>query len=148
MRLNTIKAALLSAFLATAAPISDSGAQSLSVRFNGGEKFTHNVSYNHSPGTRTITVDCSRMEPVRMKDGSKRLAATAAFIDLFNVLNAEGMSGYSDAQRKAIQQASSNRSIDPTTVTFLVSHVVGAHGVKYEEIRAAGRQCEARANFP
>ncbi len=139
-------AGLCAAAAITFSPGGASAAQKeLVVTFNGGAKFPARISWNHSPGSREITVDCSRMGAVLLQNGEKRLAPTVAFIDLFNLLNTEGMGNYSSDQRRAIEQASNNRSLDKNSVTFMVAHVVGAHGVAYEEIRSAGKECEKRA---
>ncbi len=144
---KTFGAATLAASLLTPTLAPEVEAQQVSARYNGGAKFQHTISSNTTPGSRVITVDCSRLEPVRLQNGSTGLAVTVSFVDLFNLLNAEGMANYSPAQKQAIEQAGSNRSVAGDQVAFMVSHVVSAHGVKYPEIKSAGEQCKARATL-
>ena len=115
--------------------------------YAGGSTFTHRVSFNRSPNTRDITIDCRRMQPVRLLNGDKRIAPTVSFINLFDILTTQGMDKYSAEERKAIETAHTNRSVDRNQIAFMVGHVAGAHGVKYDEIRSAALACEQRVQY-
>lgn len=120
-----------------------------------------------NPAYRTVGIDADTLVLVTLKDGKKALAATVAFISNFDLipdsdefkkvvamtnserseyLNAlqpqardtfESMLNLPAAQRDMIQSASRNMTTDKAQVSFMLQHVVSAHGIAYDDVKNA-----------
>ncbi len=110
-----------------------------------GPEFRMFVSTKQDGQLREVDVDVDTLVPVTLQDGTKALAPSVAFISNFEVFKQEGFVSLSPIQQRLIERAKTNMTTDRKQVAFMLEHIRLAHGVEYDDVRAAS--IEAKRYF-
>lgn len=112
-----------------------------------GPEFRMFVSTKEDGQLREVDVDVDTLVPVTLQDGSKALAPSIAFISSFEMPHSSQNLPLSPIQQRLIERAKSNMSTDRKQVAFMLEHVRAAHGVEYDDFRAATNEAERYFDF-
>ncbi len=106
-----------------------------------GAEFQHSFIAENGE-RRTVDIDADKLVVLKAPDGTNALALTVAFAKQFDINNPEMMASLSPANRALIENAGNNMSTRGTEVGLMVNHVMTAHGVPEDAMKAAYNACK------